>query len=134
MEIYLQKGNIMTKLEIFLACFSVIVSIMFLAMNAIHNYVNSFKDFVGYIREIQEDTLHARQLIKDARQIAKEANELIYAVKINCKDNVEEIECEDTLIDFSEDTIVAFRPRDRDDELKGITSEEYIYLRDGIGG
>jgi len=125
----------MSTSEIFLICFSVIISIIFLAMNAIHNYLNSFKDFVSCIREIQEDTLHARQLIKDAREIAKEANELIYTVKVNAKDKAaEEIECENTMIDFSEDTIVAFRPRDRDDEFKGITSEEYIYLRDGIGG
>ena len=125
----------MSTLEIILLSFSIIISIIFLAMNAIHNYLNSFKDFLATIREIQEDTLHARQLIKDARQIAKEANELIYTCKSNAKDKAaDEIECEDTMIDFSEDTIVAFRPRDRDDEFKGITSEEYICLRDGIGG
>jgi hypothetical protein len=125
----------MSTLEIILLSLSIIISIAFLAMNAIHNYVNSFKDFLNCIREIQEDTLHARQLIKDAREIAKEANELIYTCKSNATlKAAAEIECEDTVIDFSEDTIVAFRPRDRDDEVKGITSEEYIYLRDGIGG
>lgn len=124
----------MDMLNIFLLCYSIIITIVFLTIFFIHNRFEEFKKFMIYTREIQENTLHARQLSKEIREKAKEANELLYTINVNAKEKaVDEIECEDTFIDFSEDTVVSFRRRNEGEETN-INSEEYIMLRDGVGG
>lgn len=125
----------MSTLEIFLICFSIILSIIFVTMNAIHNYLDSFKNFVKYVREIESNTLHTRQLMKESREIAKEANELIYTCKVNARERAaEEIDCDDTLIDYNDDTVIAFkRPIGECEDVK-LNYEEYILLRDTANG